>query len=141
VLVKTVKSTGFYVPMREQRSPVRIRGASKRSEMSSKAKQYDGVHGMKTTTKGHAKAEARRRARQRYGRSQGLPWFKIAVGAVAVLLIAMLGFNFMNTGYGKLSAQSTNYSFGNVPWRGGLVTTQFPLNVEGDTMVNDIVST
>lgn len=109
--------------------------------MSSKAKQYDAARDMKPVTKGHIKAEARKRARQRYGKSQGLPWFKIAVGTVAVLLIAMLGFNLINTGYGKLSAQSTSYSFGDVPWRGGFVTTQFPLNIEGDTTVNDIVST
>jgi hypothetical protein len=109
--------------------------------MSSKAKQYNAAHGIRPVTKGHVKAEARKRARQRYARSEGLPWFKIVVGTVAVLLIAMLGFNFMNTGYGKLSAQTTNYSFGDVPWRGGFVTTQFPLNVEGNTTVNDIVST
>ena len=92
-------------------------------------------------TKSHAKAEVRKKARQRYERSQGLQWLKIAAGLVAVLLVAMLGLSFLTTGYGKLSAQSTSYAFGDVPWRGGFVTTKFPLNVEGDTTVNDIQST
>jgi hypothetical protein len=120
-------------------------GLEKRSDMSSKTRQYAAGSG----SKGHAKAVARKRARQTYGRSQGFPWFKIGVGSFAVVIIAILGFSFVTsppgnsgtTGYGKLSAQSTNYDFGDVPWRGGFVTTQFPLTVEGDVTVKDIVST
>jgi hypothetical protein len=112
-----------------------------RSEMSSRSRHYASGPAARPVTKGHAKAEARKRTRQRYARSQGLPWFKIAVGTIAVLLVAMLGFNFLTTGYGKLSAQSTSYAFGDVPWRGGFVYTKLPINVVGDTTVNDIVST
>jgi hypothetical protein len=108
--------------------------------MSSRAKQYSAP-GMKQVTKGHARAEARKRARQRYSRNHGLPWFKIGVGTVAVLLIAVLGFNFIDTGYGKLSARSTGYAFGDVPWKGGFVYTKFPINVEGATTVTGIQST
>jgi hypothetical protein len=112
--------------------------------MSSRPKQYaaaPAVPGRKPIAKGHAKAEARKRSRQRYGQSRGLPWLKIGVGTVAVLLIALLGLNFLNTGSGKLSAQSTSYAFGDVPWRGGYVYTKFPITVEGNTTVNDIAST
>jgi hypothetical protein len=105
--------------------------------MSSKTRQYAAAN----VPKGHAKAEARKRVRQQYGRRRGLPWFKIGVGAFAVLLIGLLALNFANTSFGKIAAQSTSYAFGDVPWRGGFVTTQFPITVEGDTTVNDIVST
>jgi hypothetical protein len=109
--------------------------------MSSKAKHYAASSAARSVTKGHTKAEARKRSRQRYTQSQGLPWLKIAVGAVAVVLIAAFAFSFVNTSYGKISAQSTSYAFGDVPWKGGFVYTQFPITVEGDTTVNDIQST
>jgi hypothetical protein len=105
--------------------------------MSTKARQYAAT----SANKGHAKAEARKRARQQYARRRGLPWFKIGVGAFAVLLVGLLALNFATTARGTLSAQSTSFAFGDVPWRGGLVTTQFPLTVEGDATVVDIVST
>jgi len=70
-----------------------------------------------------------------------VPWLGIGAGVVGALLVAVLAFNFVGTAYGKLSAQSTNYSFGDVPWRGGYVYTKFPLSVEGDTTVNEIQST
>ncbi len=119
--------------------------------MSTKARsrQYSAGSGSGAVPKGHAKAAARTRARQAYVTRQGLPWFKIGVGAFAVAIVAILAFSFVfspnanyaRTGYGKLSAQSTNFSFGDVPWRGGFVTTQFALTVEGDVTVNEIVST
>lgn len=70
-----------------------------------------------------------------------MPWLKIAVGLAGMLLVAALGFTFLSGGSGKLVAQSTSHAFGDVPWRGGLVSTKFPLAVDGDTTVNDIVST
>jgi hypothetical protein len=70
-----------------------------------------------------------------------VPWFKIGVGSFAVVLVALLAFNFATTGYGRIAAQSTSFDFGDVPWRGGFVNTQFPVTVEGDVTVNDIVST
>ncbi len=113
--------------------------------MGSRARYHAATLASSPVTKGHAKgharAEARKRTRQRYGRSQGKPWLKITTGLVGVLLVAILGFSFLTASNGKLSAQDTNYSFGDVPWRGGLVTTTFALTVEGDTTVNDIVST
>lgn len=109
--------------------------------MSSKSRQYAAAPAARPITKGHIKAEVRKRSRQRYGQSRGLPWLKISLGGVGVLLIAMLGVNFLTTGYGKLSTQSTSFAFGDVPWRGGYVYTKFPITVEGDTTVNDIVST
>jgi len=111
--------------------------------MSSKSRHYAAAPAARPITKGHARAEARKRSRQGYAR-HGLPWLKIGVGLVGVLLVAVLGFNFLTTlttGYGKLSAQSTSFAFGDVPWRGGDVYTKFPITVEGNTTVNDIAST
>ena len=93
--------------------------------MSSRSKHYASGPAARPITKGHAKAEAR----QRYARSQGKPWLKIAVGTIAVLLMALLGFHFLTTGYGMLSAQSTSYAFGDVPWKGDFVYTKFPISV------------
>ena len=43
---------------------------------------------------------------------------------------------------GRLSvAANTSYDFGQVPYKGGLITTRFPLNVEGDAVVTDITTT
>ncbi len=115
--------------------------------MSSKAR-YDAApqHAKASTgsaSKGHAKARANahKRARQRYARSQSLPWLKIVIGIVAVLLVAMFGYNFLTTGYGKLSVQNTTYAFGDVPLKGGYIYTRFPITVEGNTTVTDITST
>lgn len=107
--------------------------------MSSKVKHQAAA--AMPVIKGHAKAEARKQARQRYARSRGLPWLKISAGAVLALVVGLLAFNFLTTGYGKLTPQSANYAFGDVPWKDGFVTTQFPITVEGDITVNDIVST
>ena len=109
--------------------------------MSSRAKSYTTAPATRPVTKGHAKAEVRKRARQTYGRNRELPWPAIGIGLFAVLLVALLGYNFLTVERGKLSAQSTSYAFGDVPWKGGYVTTKFALNVDGDTTVNDIQST
>jgi len=110
--------------------------------MSSKTRQYAArQYAAGSVPKGHARAAARKRARQGYGRRQGLPWFKIGVGSFAFVLVALQAFNFANTGYGKITAESSSYEFGDVPFKGGFIFTQFPITVDGDVTVNDIVST
>jgi hypothetical protein len=107
--------------------------------MSSKAKHYAAP----PATKEHARTAARRPQR-RYERRRGVAWLPVAAGLVLTLVVGIVAFTILNgatAGRGVLTAQSTSYAFGDVPWRGGYVTTRFALTVDGDTTVNDIVST
>jgi hypothetical protein len=108
------------------------------SKMSSKAKHYAAS----AATREHARTAARRPPR-RYERRRGVSWVPIAAGLVLTLVVGLAAFSVFNgaAGRGVLTAGSTSYAFGDVPWQGGYVTTRFALTVDGDTTVNDIVST
>jgi hypothetical protein len=109
------------------------------SKMSSKAKHYVAP----AATREHARTAARRPQR-RYERRREVPWLPVAAGLVLTLVVgiaAFIVFNGATAGRGVLTAPSTRYAFGDVPWQGGYVTTRFALTVDGDTTVNDIVST
>ena len=70
-------------------------------------------------------------------RSVGI-WLALAVvalvgGALALTLIR-------SAGGGQLSAAVQSYNFGSVPIHGGVVSTQFPLTVAGDTLVTELTT-
>ena len=61
----------------------------------------------------------------------------LAGGALAVILSGGLA----PAPGGTLAAARTQYDFGQVPINGGVITTQFPLTVNGDALVTDITTT
>ena len=83
------------------------------------------------------------------GRSHGraaaqkprLPWLWIAL-AVVVLIGGTLALLLSGASRptGRLTAAQQMHDFGQVPIHGGLITTRFPLTVEGETLVTDLTS-
>jgi len=82
---------------------------------------------------------------RRHGRATGrktrspLPWIALVVvvligGALALFLSGG------NRTTGRLSAAQQMHDFGQVSIRGGLITTRFPLTVEGETLVTELSS-
>jgi hypothetical protein len=61
----------------------------------------------------------------------------LAGGGLAVVLSGGI----TPTPGGTLAAARTQYDFGPVPINGGVITTQFPLTVNGDALVTDITTT
>ena len=73
-----------------------------------------------------------------------MPWASIVAIVAALALLVGAGalvVSGMTRESGKLSAASAYYDFGQVAYKGGLITTRFPLSVEGDTRVTDITTT
>ena len=77
-------------------------------------------------------------------RAQRLPWPWIALavvllvgGGLALLLTGAAG---AGRASGRLTAAQQMYDFGQVPIHGGLITTRFPLTVEGETLVTELSS-
>ena len=60
----------------------------------------------------------------------------LAGGGLAVLLDSGLA-----PPSGTLTAARTQHDFGQVPINGGVITTQFPLTVNGEALVTDITTT
>jgi hypothetical protein len=70
-----------------------------------------------------------------------LPWLWIAL-AVVVLIGGTLALLLSGASRptGRLTAAQQTHDFGQVPIHGGLITTRFPLTVEGETLVTDLTS-
>lgn len=88
---------------------------------------------------GAGRQRARYVARRRLAR-----WDFILLLAGAVVVALVVGSSIIGevtTPKGKVAAAQTNYDFGDVPIQGGLITTRFPLAVEGDARAVDIVTT
>jgi hypothetical protein len=67
------------------------------------------------------------------------PWIALAVlvlvgGALALLLSGA------SRPTGRVTAAQQMHDFGQVPIHGGLITTRFPLSVEGETLVTELSS-
>ena len=62
--------------------------------------------------------------------------------AVVVLIGGALTLLLSGTGRptGRVTATQQMYDFGQVPIQGGLITTRFPLAVEGETLVTELSS-
>lgn len=74
------------------------------------------------------------------GRRRRSPWPWIALAVVA-LVGGALAFTLARSGAGgQLSAAAQSYNFGKVPIHGGIVSTQFPLTVAGDTLVTELTT-
>lgn len=82
---------------------------------------------------------------RRHGRTAGRktrlpwPWFALAVvvligGALALLLSGT------SRPTGRLTTAQQMHDFGQVSIHGGLITTRFPLTVEGETLVTELSS-
>jgi hypothetical protein len=67
------------------------------------------------------------------------PWIALAVvvlvGGALTLLLSGAG-----RPTGRVAATQQMYDFGQVPIQGGLITTRFPLSVEGETLVTELSS-
>ena len=82
---------------------------------------------------------------KRHGRAVGRktrsfwPWIALAV---VVLIGGALALLFSGSGRptGRLTAAQQMYDFGQVSIHGGLITTRFPLTVEGETLVTELSS-
>ena len=83
--------------------------------------------------------------RRYHGRAAGRKtrslWLWIALAAL-VLIGGTLALLLSGGGRpsGRLTATQQMYDFGQVPIHGGLITTQFPLTVEGETLVTELSS-
>jgi hypothetical protein len=88
---------------------------------------------------------SRRQQRAKYQARRRLARWDLILLFLGVVVVALVvGSSLIGeitTPKGKVAAAQTNYDFGNVPIRGGLITTRFPLAVEGDARAVDIVST
>ena len=82
-----------------------------------------------------------RRAGRAAGRKTRSPWLWIALAVVVLVagaLVVLLSGG--NRPTGRLTATQQMYDFGQVPIHGGLITTRFPLTVEGETLVTELSS-
>ena len=82
--------------------------------------------------------------RRHHGRAAGRrtrsPWLWIALAALVLIggTLALLSGGGRPTG--RLTATQLTHDFGQGPIDGGLITTQFPLTVEGETLVTELSS-
>lgn len=87
-----------------------------------------------------AKAHTHAHQRARRVRSRQLPWAAIVAAALLIAVVAFVANGILRES-GRLVAANTNYNFGQVAYKGGFITTRFPLTVDGDTRVTDITTT
>lgn len=78
------------------------------------------------------------RGRRPAARRRSTRW--IGVAALLVVVVAGLAFAVGGGGQpaGRLNVATTNHDFGSVPINGGLIFTQFPLDVSGPVTITDI---
>ena len=82
-----------------------------------------------------------RRAGRTAGRKTRSPWPWIALAVIVLVagaFVVLLSGG--NRPTGRLAATQQMHDFGQVPIHGGLITTQFPLTVEGETLVTELSS-
>ena len=86
-------------------------------------------------------SDQRRHHGRAVGRKTRLPWLWIAL-AVVILVGGALALLLSGAGRttGRLTATQQMHDFGQVPIHNGLITTQFPLSVEGETLVTELSS-
>ena len=80
-----------------------------------------------------------------YGRAAGRktrsPWPWIALAVVLAIVGALILFlSGGNRSTGRVTATQQMHDFGQVSIHGGLITTRFPLTVEGETLVSELSS-
>lgn len=64
------------------------------------------------------------------------------IGSFIVLLLALIGMAAISRGTpGSIAVVQTNYDFGNVPIDGGVVTTSFPVTIEGSVRITELSTT
>jgi hypothetical protein len=67
------------------------------------------------------------------------PWIALAVVVLVGSSLALL-LSSASRPTGRLTATQQMHDFGQVPIHGGLITTRFPLTVEGETLVTELSS-
>jgi hypothetical protein len=96
----------------------------------------------RSTLKHPAPAQANTHTRGRQtGAVKHWPWLWVALAVVALvtgaLAILLSGGSRLS---GHLTATQQIYDFGKVSIHGGLITTRFPLTVDGETLVTELSS-
>jgi hypothetical protein len=68
------------------------------------------------------------------------PWLALAVFILIAGAIALRFASGASSPANRLSAEHQTHDFGQVPIQGGLITAQFPLTVESETLVTELTT-
>jgi hypothetical protein len=68
------------------------------------------------------------------------PWLALAAFILIGGALALRFVSSASSPTGRLSAQHQTHDFGQVPIQGGLITAQFTLAVEGETLVTELTT-